>query len=285
MTWAKLKAIANRSAFSRPPLDCFDPIGLIGSTMRTGLVPLLKRLQAPLPKLWPAGTDVADKPDREEQKEKESLPFSVKQNNHFNDGLCLDATHSKPGRCWLPSVSHLRFWHQGSFSCFFFVYDENKTVGLIPDLHTLEHTGKRTDKREGSKHVTKQSTNTTGLPAEVRVRAAWHVPSCRKQKTADTGTGVFEQGIFHLQTETMLRSRSRCKCCVKSEESRYVPVRAPRSQTGTLLILRNREQHLSRPQSATVPSCLCNTLYFVNRRNISGKLNSDVLWYINFPIF
>lgn len=128
------------------------------------------------------------------------------------------------------------FLAPGKLFLFFFVYDENKTVGLIPDLHTLEHTGKRTDKREGSKHVTKQSTNTTRLPAEVKVRAAGHVPSCRKQKTADTGTGVFEQGIFHLQTETMLRSRSLCKCCVKSEESCYVPVRAPRSQTGTLLI-------------------------------------------------
>lgn len=112
-----MKVRANRSLFTGLPLDCFDPIKLklIGSTMRTGLVPPTNSAQTPPPKLGPVGADTADKVEGNEQEEKERLPFSVKQNQHFNDGLCLDATHNKPALRWLPSGSRRRrrrSWHR-----------------------------------------------------------------------------------------------------------------------------------------------------------------------------
>lgn len=122
-----MKVIENRGAFTGAPPPWFDPIRLklIGSTTGTGRV---APTDAASPKLWPVGAEAAGKPDRNAPKSKESLPFSVKQNNHFNDGLCLDATHNKPARCWRPSGSHFCFWHRGRFFFFFCVYDGNKTV-------------------------------------------------------------------------------------------------------------------------------------------------------------
>lgn len=109
---SRVKSDRGQKCPSGPPLDGSYQAG---SPTRTG--PMLR--QTPLPKLWPVGADMADKLDRKEQKEKERLLFSVKQNNHFNDGLCLAAAHNKAAGFWLPSVSHLCFWHQGSW--FFFL--------------------------------------------------------------------------------------------------------------------------------------------------------------------
>lgn len=81
---------------------------------------------------------------------------------------------------------------------FFFLNDENKTVRLIPDLHTLEQTY-----GPGAPNTRLSRQQTTRLPAEVKDRAAGTVPSAgRKQNSTAAGVGVFEQGrTFHLQTQ------------------------------------------------------------------------------------
>lgn len=92
----------------------------------------------PPPSTFAKKSRYADKAERNEQGEKESLSFSVKQNQHLNDGLCL-LGWQQPGRAL--AVREAPPFLAPAETCFFCLRDANKTVQLIPDLHTLERTG------------------------------------------------------------------------------------------------------------------------------------------------
>lgn len=118
--WARQKALAKR----RTPADRFDPsrLELIGGTARTGLVPRLM-LQRNFAKTLACGHRYGSETGRKWADRRGKPPFSVQQNGHFNDGLCLDATHNKSSP-ELAAVSHLCFWHHASF--FFFLLMKTK---------------------------------------------------------------------------------------------------------------------------------------------------------------
>lgn len=106
--------------------------------------------------------------------------------------------------------------------CFVYV---TKTAGLIPDLHTLEHTTwrKRVDKTEGSEHVLAEQPN-------------WAACRGRRQSSHKSSVSMQERVCSHGNRSLWPRQDFPClkrgptvrvrvaSCCS--------PVRAPQSRTG-----------------------------------------------------
>lgn len=243
--------------------------------MRTGLVPPTNSAPNPSAKAQACGRRYGRQSGKKRagSRKKRKCCLSL-WNKTFNDGLCLDATHNKPALCWLPSVSRRHFWHQWRRVCFVYV---TKTAGLIPDLHTLEHTGGNVWTRGFWTCSGRQAEQPNW--AEGKDRAATRVPSaCRKESVA-TGTGVFDQDrTFHVWRKVppsvwVLRSIRR-GAVLFSRESSPGPDWVPES-----CVCPGRQCSLTRRRSRKMR-------YFGKWGYFLGKLASEVSAYgIIFPYF